>query len=164
MNAYDSEPWREFAVGTGGAAAALVGLLFVAISINLQAIIKLPHIPIRAAHALVVLATPVFLPLILLIPQDAVPLGIEMILVAVLAGPLVGWLAAPTHRSRDTPPAAWALLVIGPAVALALGPLLAGIGVLTTSLGGLYWIPATMVIALLSGLFNAWVLMIEIIR
>jgi hypothetical protein len=49
-------------------------------------------------------------------------------------------------------------------VALALGPLLAGIGVLTTSLGGLYWIPAAMVVALLSGLFNAWVLMIEIIR
>jgi len=164
MDAYDSEPWREFAVGTAGAAAALVGLLFVAISINLQAIIKLPHIPGRAAHALVVLATPVFLSLILLIPQDSVPLGVEMIVAAVIAGPLVGWLAAPTHRSRDTPPAAWALLVIGPAVALALGPLLAGIGVLTTSLGGLYWIPASMVVALLSGLVNAWVLMIEIIR
>jgi hypothetical protein len=55
-------------------------------------------------------------------------------------------------------------LVVGPAVALALGPLLAGIGVLTTSIGGLYWIPAAMVVALLGGLFNAWVLMIEIIR
>jgi hypothetical protein len=164
MNAYDSEPWREFAVGTGGAAAALVGLLFVAISINLQAIIKLPHIPIRAAHALVVLATPVFLALILLIPQEAVPLGVEMIVAAAIAGPLVGWLAVPTHRSRETPPLAWGLLVIGPAVALAVCPLLAGIGVLTTSIGGLYWIPAAMVVALLSGLANAWVLMIEIIR
>lgn len=164
MDAYGSEPWRDFAVGTAGASAALAGLLFVAVSINLQAIINLPRIPGRAAHALVLLAAPIFVSLVLLIPQGPGPLGVELIVVAVMAGPVLGWLSAPTHRPPHAPVVAWLGGVTVPAVIVTLGPLLAGIGVLTTSLGGLYWVPAAVAAALLGGLFNAWVLLVEIVR
>ena len=40
----------------------------------------------------------------------------------------------------------------------------AGIAVLTGGLGGLYWLAAGMVFAILVALFDAWVLLIEIKR
>ena len=44
--------WHDFFIGTIGAAAALTGLLFVAISINLDQVLKYPGLPGRAAGTL----------------------------------------------------------------------------------------------------------------
>lgn len=41
MAAYESEPWSELCVAIAGAAAALLGLLFVAVSINLEQVLRL---------------------------------------------------------------------------------------------------------------------------
>jgi hypothetical protein len=42
--------WDNFFVAEVGAAAALSGLLFVAVSINLTRILAIPHLPARAAE------------------------------------------------------------------------------------------------------------------
>ena len=55
---YSPLVWHDFFVGTIGASAALTGLLFVAISINLEQILKYPQLPGRAAVTLGVLVTP----------------------------------------------------------------------------------------------------------
>jgi len=49
---------------------------------------------------------------------------------------------------------------------LALGLLLAGISLVADApgLGGLYWVPLATALAWLGGLFNAWVLLVEIMR
>ncbi|MGY1764059.1 hypothetical protein ACI79G_18655 [Geodermatophilus sp. SYSU D00779] len=39
--AYASEPWSELYVAMAGAAAALLGLLFVAVSINLEQVLRI---------------------------------------------------------------------------------------------------------------------------
>jgi len=162
---YEAEAWSDFAVGMAGAAAALAGLLFVAVSINLQAILAGPTIPGRAAQALVMLVSPIFLALCVLIPgQPTSALGIELIVVAAVVGAVLGRLSSPKRRSAQQPLASWAISSAVPAVFLCLCPMLAGAGVLTESLGGLYWIPPAVAVALVGGLMNAWALLIEILR
>ena len=165
MDAYAAESWSEFAGATAGAAAALTGLVFVAVSINLQPILADPRMPARAGQALILLAAPVFLSLALLVPgQPAAALGVELFVLAGLVGPLLGWLCRPAARPAHQPLAAWIVGSIGPAAVLTVSPLLAGLGVLTDSLGGLYWLPVAVAVSLLAGLINAWVLLIEILR
>jgi hypothetical protein len=53
MNPYTAAGWDNFFVAEAGASAALAGLLFVALSINLQRIMSLPTLPGRAAEGLV---------------------------------------------------------------------------------------------------------------
>ncbi|WP_433785248.1 hypothetical protein ACQPX6_02720 [Actinomycetospora sp. CA-101289] len=163
--AYDAAPWSDFAVGTAGAAAALAGLLFVAVSINIQTILAHRGISSRAAEALILLVTPVFLSLVLLIPeQSTVALAVELFVVATVAGSALGWLSRPGSRAHEQPLSSWLGTTVVPAMVVAVAPVLAGVGVLTESLGGLYWLPAAVALGLLGGLTNAWVLLVEILR
>ena len=52
MSGYAPADWHEFFVAAVGASAALLGLLFVTISINLEQILKHRHLPGRAAGTL----------------------------------------------------------------------------------------------------------------
>jgi modulator of FtsH protease len=70
--AHDRGQWQDFAVGVAGAAAALAGLLVVAISINVREILASRYLPPRAGGALVMLTTPLVLGLLLLIPGQSV--------------------------------------------------------------------------------------------
>lgn len=163
--AYDAEPWADFAAGMAGAAAALAGLLFVAVSINIQTIIVGTGIAGRAAQALISLALPVFLSLALLVPgQSDVALAIELLVISAVTVPALGRFAHPARRAVEQPRYSWILTNVVPALVITLCPVVAAIGLLTDSLGGLYWLPAAVAVALAGGLVNAWVLLVEILR
>ena len=51
-----------------------------------------------------------------------------------------------------------------PSAIVALAPAVAAVGLFTESLGGLYWLPVAVALALAAGLVNAWVLLVEILR
>jgi hypothetical protein len=54
MTAYEVAAWADFANTVAGGAAALAGLLFVGLSLNLAEVLKYPGVPARAAATLTV--------------------------------------------------------------------------------------------------------------
>ncbi|OLT18879.1 hypothetical protein BJF78_11555 [Pseudonocardia sp. CNS-139] len=152
-------------MATAGAAAALAGLLFVAVSINLRAILASPRVPGRAGQALVMLTAPILLALVVLVPgQPATALGVELVAAAAVVGPVLGRLGWPGRRPPEQPVVAWLLVTALPSAGLTVGALLAGAGMLAGAFGGLYWLAGAVVLGLVGGLGNAWVLLIEILR
>ena len=84
--------WENFFMAEVGASAALTGLLFVGVSINLTRIISLPGLPNRALLALVLLLTIMIVCSLLLVPgQSLTFVGIEVLVVG-----LVVWTIATT--------------------------------------------------------------------
>jgi len=163
MNAYDVAGWKDFFVGTIGASAGLLGLLFVAISINLQEILRYRHLPGRAAGTLGILLAALLVSGVGLAPgQSAVVFGVE---VAVIGAAVLFQAFWVTRGKRDpTEPISWNLehRVIGsvPGVTFLVGSLI----VMAGGGGGLYWLMAGILLAFVVASINAWVLLVEILR
>jgi hypothetical protein len=80
--------WSNFLVAEAGASAALAGLIFVAVSINLPKIIELPGVSGRAAEALALLIGVLIIATMGLAPnQSQIILGME-----ILAAGIVLWV------------------------------------------------------------------------
>jgi hypothetical protein len=159
----DPEAWSDFAVATAGAAAALAGLLFVALSINITPVLASHRLTSRASSALVLLASPVFLALALLVPWGSpTPLGVVLLVLAVLIGTALGVMLP--RPIAEVSRVAWFVTTAVPPVVLALGTLLAGLGLLVGGLGGLLWLAPAIALGLFGGLVGAWVLLVEVLR
>jgi hypothetical protein len=164
MTAYNAELWHDFATSFAGAAGALLGLAFVAISFNLEPILADKQLPSRAIETLVFFAYALAGSLLIQVPglSDR-GLGIgEAVLAAGLIG--VGIMDLPRWKSERTDPLSWRLSHLAPAVLTASTATIGSIATITTSIGGLYWFAAAMAIATLCGLINSWVLLVEIKR
>ncbi|QUH03429.1 hypothetical protein HUO13_23715 [Saccharopolyspora erythraea] len=165
VSAYQSDGWSDFGVATAGAGAALAGLLFVSLSINLQRILAGNRLTARAAHTLVLLGVPLVTALLLLIPgQDAAALGSELLATGAVTGGWLFWLNRPWLRAPEQSLVAWFLGAAAPSALLSLSLALAGFGTLTGTLGGLYWLPVGVIAGLVAAMLNAWVLLVEILR
>ncbi len=165
MFAYDPSEWTDLFVATAGASAALAGLVFVAVSINLERILAFRGLPERALETLLFLVSVLLVSVVALVPgQSHVALGLELLFVAlaidavVLRQPAIQ-VAEGEVMQRSWRVARWALRAIA-IVPFAVG----GISVLAESGGGLYWLVAGIVLAIAASVANAWVLLVEILR
>jgi hypothetical protein len=162
--AYDPAQWGGFATAFAGAAGALLGLAFVAISFNLDAILQNKELPGRAIETLVFFAYPLAGSLLILLPGlTATGSGVGQ---AVLAAGLACLAAIdlPRWRRERADPLSWRLTHLLPATLITLTAAVGAVASFTTSAGGLYWLAAAMVIATTAGLINSWVLLVEIKR
>jgi modulator of FtsH protease len=77
--------WHQLFATQAGVGAALTGLVFVALSINLKQILDVPGLAGRAAEALFLLVLPIFVGLAGVLPQTSVrALGIEILVIGII--------------------------------------------------------------------------------
>jgi hypothetical protein len=164
VTAYDPSQWSDLFVATAGATAALAGLVFVAVSINLARILQFKGLPERALETLLFLVLPLLVSIVALIPaQSSGALGTEVLLLTLTLGSVIVRLKTIYNQSGEARRAwyvtRWTVRL------LALAPLLAGgVSLLCEAGGGLYWIAAAIVFAIVGAVANAWVLLVEILR
>jgi hypothetical protein len=159
---YEAESWHDLFVASAGAAAALAGLVFVAISINIEQILKYDALPARALRTVLLLIGVVVASIFVLAPQSTTALGIELLVLGVEAAALSTYLLV-RHRNAAASRGAQALQAtvdLGGALPFAI----AGLTLLLGSGGGLYWALAGVILATVGAMINAWVLMVEILR
>jgi hypothetical protein len=156
--------WANFLVAEVGAAAALTGLIFVAVSINLSKILEYPGISGRAGEAIIILLGVLIICSVALVPnQSERALGIE-----VLAIGLVLWLFVSTTHARFRRPPEHPWWWFGSRVIicqLATVPFcVAGISLIFAWRGAMFWLVPGCMFSFFAGVYNAWILLIEILR
>ena len=152
--------WDNFFVAEAGAAAALAGLLFVSVSINLTRILQFPTLPWRAAEALLCLLAVLVVALLALVPGQSVhALGVEITVTGVLMWVALSIALARSDRSQ---PRRVLRLLTNQLPPLAF--VLAGVLIILGHPGGIYWMVPGTFLAFAAGVLDAWVLLIETLR
>jgi hypothetical protein len=157
--AYDPAAWQSLYLMVGGAAAVLTGLIFVAMSPHLHTILSDRWLRGRAESSLLALAAVMLISGAVLVPEQPLPaLGVEITVFA---------LATHAHSMRGLMhlPAGPRLrpgLELGAGLAGALLALLGGLSLVVHWGGGLWLLLPGGAIAIVSSVWNAWRLMVDI--
>lgn len=164
MVAYQPAAWHELFVAVAGAAAALTGLIFVAVSINLKQILENRVLPVRAAETLIILVGILLLSVFMLVPgQSNAVLGAE---IGVLGAVILVLLLPSRFRlpRQQGEPKVWTFAPLTVILTGTVPMIIAGISLGAEAGGGLYWLIAELILGLTGVAFNAWILLVEIMR
>lgn len=165
MTAYDPTEWHDLFVAAAGASAALLGLLFVAVSINIERILKYEGLPGRALEAMLLLTCVLIVSIAGLVPgQSHVALGLELLLVSAVVGAIVLRQPIVVADASGREPVSWKVTRWTVRLAGLVPIAIAGLSLLAEAGGGLYWLAAGIVLAIVAAIAGAWVLLVEILR
>jgi modulator of FtsH protease len=160
------ERWSDFFVATAGAAAALAGLVIVAVSVNVREILQYRQLPARAAAAIASLVLALVVSIAGLAPQPVLAYGLEALVLGAAAWAIhvasgrITWLGSrasgrPVHEPLQ-------VIVLGQAQTL---PVLIGAALVTAGApAGEYVVFAGILAIFPLAVLDAWVLLIEILR
>jgi len=170
VTAYSPHAWETFALGNLGAAAALAGLVFVGVSINVETIVASRRLTGRALEAFALLGSVLIVSALVLVPEiTASGLGIGLAVVGLVTWGLITSLHARSFPSLggesdvNTPRgSSLARITFGQAATLPV--VVAAATLLADGGGGLYWLVPAVLFSYVAALTNAWVLVIEIRR
>jgi hypothetical protein len=168
--AYDIDKWSDFALAHVGASAALLGLVFVGLSINLRDVISSRYLVNRAIEAVLLLGGVLATSTAVLIPGQARgALSAELLALAAATLAAVHYAQRgaghqPVEPGKTGPPrgsfAVRRVIGLGAPLLFAI----AGLTLWATAGGGLYWWAPAVLLSYLGALLNAWILLVEILR
>jgi modulator of FtsH protease len=164
--------WQTFFSTAAEAAAALVGLIFVALSVNIAQILKYSHLPARAAAAMGALMLILVASLAVLAPQPIQWLGGEVLAFAAMALALQVESARSSRRAHATfhRPTHESSRLREPVIAVVAAqaqivPFIVGGVMLAVGWpAGLGWLAGGSISVFILAVVNAWVLLVEILR
>src|SRR3954447_22893378 len=161
---YQPERWRDFFLMVGGAAAVLTGLVFVALSLNLDTAMRDATHRYRAIGTLTNFAGIfVLCALVLMGGQAYAAIGWEWLIISTLAGAVYvyGYLRA---RSGDGSPTTLSVVRTASGTGLYLVQVAGSILILFGSTQGLYVASVAMVILAAYSVSGAWLLLVGVYR
>jgi hypothetical protein len=162
LSAYDPGAWHDFFVTAGTAAAALTGLLFVALSIQLDRVLGHPEHRFRARGNFFGLTVVMVMALVVLMPTlSGRWLGVALIVPNVAAAGVNAW-----HIRRVLPTFFGGSIIFPLRVALSyvlifMG-VFGGVSVMWGTGGGLVWPAIESIGMLLIALLGAWSLLVGV--
>jgi hypothetical protein len=158
--------WGNFFVAQCGATAALIGLLFVALSINLQRIVASEYLVDRVAEAILMFGGLLGFSIFGLVPHQSVAIfGAET-----LACGLAIWILTTrlqVRGLRDHPPQATRKFHVIRLIQMqgaTISTIVAGVLMMTGNDAGFDWLVPATIVSYIAGIGNAWVLTVEILR
>ncbi len=156
--------WPDFFVAQVGASAALLGLLFVGVSINLDKILANAGLPDRALVALALIFNVLLVASLALLPgQPGWLLGVEVLIAGVAVWGVCTRLQ--TRALRGNPASRRVLAGNVALLELAVLPFVGGgLALVLGYSGGLYAVAAGILASFAKAVTDAWVLLIEINR
>ena len=169
MSPYSVEGWGDLFVAAAGATAALSGLIFVGLSVNIRTVLEIERgqgenfLTGRAIEALVALLNVLVISLVALTPTIARGvLAAFILLIAVDSA--ISPARALRASGRQSRLDASTLVRLVTATALTISLLAAGVTLALQHGGGLDWLPVAFVLAITVAAVNAWVLLVEVLR
>ncbi len=157
--------WHDFFIATAGASAALTGLVFVGVSINLNKILAVPTLPNRALISLLLLLTILIISLLILVPSESTEsIGIEIFIVGFISWVTVLKVDYGIFTKKEKQYRNVYLFHIGLNQIAILPYLICGFNLYNGNTSGLYWLVVSVISSFIKASLDAWVLLIEINR
>jgi hypothetical protein len=155
--------WGTFAEISGSAAAALTGLLFVAVSIRIAYIARSQELRNRAAQTLSLFGTVLIISVLIAIPRQAYrTLGAELVVLAVITGTGLYILDQRAKGDKSNQAIAPVLEAVAPNAVTSLLLLAAGIVLVLGVPAGLYVLVGPVIVALVGGVASTWLFLTKI--
>jgi len=166
MTAYFTQDWTNFFIAAAGAAGALAGLVIVALSVNIKEILAYPHLPPRAAAAIATLILILVSCMAGLIPQSMAAFGLEVLLFGIGGWIIQSWSTRKSLLADAEYKRPWqeSIFEIVTGQIQIVPFFVAGILLMMHNPHGLFWMVGGVIAIFILSVFNAWVLLVEILR
>ncbi len=170
MTGYSTDGWHELFILAGGATAALSGLIFVGLSVNIKEVLALeekdgaPLLTGRGLEALVALLNVLAICIVGAVPNINRGVLAAFIFVVAAESAISPVRTALATRGRSEISKSTTLQRLPVAITLTLIYFVSGITLAVEHGGGLLWPPAAFVLSIFIAALNAWILLVEVMR